>query len=158
MFIPYSEISNKSRIWIYQSNKKITINQKNEINNQLLDYCNNWNTHGQPVVSSFKIYDWFICLFALEDVDPISGCSIDSSVLLIKSIGHKYKLDFFNRENIIFFNEGVSTILPLSEFKLMIHPDIIVYNNMVQNKKEFKNKWMVKVKDTWLCRFLKNLK
>ena len=154
MFIPFSEISPQSKIWIYQADKKLTLNQKIELENKLINFCNDWTTHDKPVFSSFKIYDWFICLFALEDEYPISGCSIDKSVFLIQSIGDQYKIDFFNRENIIFLNKGVISILPLSEFKLIIKPDIIIYNNMLQNKADFENQWMMKVKDTWLSKFL----
>ena len=152
MFIPYSKISNNSKVWIYQSNKKIT--HLNELNQKLMIFCNNWETHGQPVISSFKLYDWFICLFADEDNGIVSGCSIDTSVSFIKSIGKKYGIDFFNHKNIIFLDEDVAKILPLSQFKSIIKDDIIIYNNTVKNKEEFEKKWKLAVKDSWLNRFV----
>jgi len=154
MFIPYSKISNKSKVWIYQSNKKI--NHLNELNQKLMTFCNNWETHGQPVTSSFKLYDWFICLFADETRASVSGCSIDTSVSFIKSIGKKYVIDFFNHKNIIFLDKEVATILPLSQFKSIIKDDIIIYNNTVKTKEEFETKWKLAVKDSWLNRFLIN--
>jgi hypothetical protein len=36
----------------------------------------------------------------------VSGCSTDSSVRFIKSLGEKYKVDFFNRTNLAFVVKG----------------------------------------------------
>ena len=149
MFIPYTEISDKSRLWIYQSNRKINSTERHEINNHLIDFCINWETHGKSVLGSFQIYDWFICLFVDEDSHVISGCSIDKSVTFIKSIGKKYQIDFFNRNNIIFIEGEVTKILPLSEFKFIMKPDFIIHNNMIQNKEDFQYKWKVHVKNSW---------
>ena len=128
----------ESIIWPTPNNRlSLRLEQINAINNRLRNFCNNWNTHGKPVSSSFKLYNWFICLFINEDKYATSGCSIDTSVSLIKSIGKQHEIDFFNRKNVLFLENKTTKILPLSEFKLIIKSDIIIYNNMVKNKFEF---------------------
>ena len=80
MYIPYSDINPNSRVWIYQSDRAFNTSEKTDIELQLTDLCNNWNTHGSPLHCSFQIHDWFICLFVDESGQDASGCSIDSSV------------------------------------------------------------------------------
>jgi hypothetical protein len=63
MFKPFNQISNNSRVWIYQSDRMFTSQEKSIIEKYLFDLCQNWNTHGKPVESSFLVKDWFICLF-----------------------------------------------------------------------------------------------
>tara|TARA_B100001250_G_C19492156_1_gene653589 strand:- start:62 stop:526 length:465 start_codon:yes stop_codon:yes gene_type:complete len=154
MLVPYSNLSPKSRVWIYQSERLIKSQEKKDIYKNLIDFCNNWTSHGNSLQCSFKIYDWFICIFVDIQSNP-SGCSIDKSVAFMKQISHRFKINFFNRQNIIFKKEEDVKILSLEEFKLIIDPDLIIYNNMVTTKEDFELKWQLPVKDTWLNIFLK---
>ena len=154
MYIPYSEISDQSRVWIYQSDKLISSSQRTYIEQQLMDLCNNWNAHGQPIKASFQIDDWFICLFADESHQQASGCSIDSSVKIITDIAQKYQIDFFNRLNIVFKNENQTKIIALTDFKKIISPKIKIYNNLVTTKKEMEEKWLIPVEESWLNKYL----
>ena len=49
MLIPYSNLSKQSRVWIYQSERKISTQEKKQINNELISFCNNWTSHGQTL-------------------------------------------------------------------------------------------------------------
>ena len=80
MLVPYKEIDDNSRVWIYQSDRIISNQERPVIENHLTNLCVNWNTHGEPVHSSYILNDWFICLFVDESKNNASGCSIDSSV------------------------------------------------------------------------------
>ena len=86
MYVPYNQISSDARVWIYQSDRAFNVAEKTNIESQLTDLCNNWNTHGTALHCSFQIHDWFICLFVDESKQGASGCSIDSSVAVIKKL------------------------------------------------------------------------
>ena len=66
MYVPYNQISSDARAWIYQSDRVFNTSEKKDIEIQLTDLCNNWNTHGTALHCSFHIHDWFICLFVDE--------------------------------------------------------------------------------------------
>ena len=149
MLISYSNLSMKSRVWIYQSERKISVQEKQQINEQLIHFCNNWTSQGKILQCSFKIYDWFICIFTNSESNP-SGCAIDKSVTCVKNFSNLLKINFFNRQNVIFRDKGETKILPLEQFKLIASPELIVYNNMVKTKEEFELNWRTQLKNTWL--------
>ena len=154
MLVPYSSMSPDSKVWIYQSDRKILNQELNLIRNRLQSFCDDWMSHGKPVKSSFKLSPWFICFFIDESVQQISGCSIDSSVTIIQAIQNEYDLNFFNRMNIVFIEEKKTKILSLVDFKKCIKPDIMIYNNMITVKKEFEENRLIPVKDSWLNQYI----
>jgi len=156
MFIPYSNVDKNARIWIYQSDRKLNFEELDDIKIQLTDLCEKWNAHGEPLACSFQLHEWFICLFVDETKFNASGCSIDSSVAVIKSIASKYNIDFFNRLNIAFTEDDETKVLPLNDFKSCISSEMIVYNNLVQTKGEFEKNWKITIKDSWLAKYLEN--
>lgn len=155
MLVPYNEIDGNSRVWVYQSDRIITNQEKPLIENHLINLCVNWNTHGEPVHSSFILNDWFICLLVDESKNNASGCSIDSSVATIKTIEQQFRIDFFNRLNIAYVDEEKTTkVLPLPKFKSEINENLMVFNNLVKTKMELENSWIIPIKDSWLSKYL----
>ena len=154
MLTLYSELPSHSKVFIYQSNKELNNKELSQIKNLLTDFSTNWQTHGKPVCNSFKLFNYFICFFVDESSYTTSGCSLDSMVGLIKSIGVKFNIDFFNRNNIAFIDNMQTKLLSINEFKDLIHLDMIVYNNLVKTKSEFESSWKSPVQDTWLSRYL----
>ena len=154
MLTLYSELPSHSKVFIYQSNKELNNKELSQIKNLLTDFSTNWQTHGKPVCNSFKLFNYFICFFVDESSYTTSGCSLDSMVGLIKSIGVKFNIDFFNRNNIAFIDNMQTKLLSINDFKDLIHLDMIVYNNLVKTKSEFESSWKSPVQDTWLSRYL----
>ncbi len=154
MLTLYSELPSHSKAFIYQSNKELNKKELSQIKNLLIDFSNNWQTHGKPVYNTFKLFNHFICFFVDESSYTTSGCSLDSMVGLIKSIGIKFNIDFFNRNNIAFIDNMQIKLLSINDFKDLIQPDIIVYNNLVKTKSEFESSWKSPVQETWLSRYL----
>ena len=67
MFIPYSEIANTSRVWVYQSNRKLSDKEVVFIQQKLLAFCNDWKAHQTHLISSYKVlYNRFIILLVDE--------------------------------------------------------------------------------------------
>ena len=154
MLTLYSELPSHSKVFIYQSDKELNNKELSQIKNLLTDFSTNWQTHGKPVCNSFKLFNYFICFFVDESSYTTSGCSLDSMVGLIKSIGVKFNIDFFNRNNIAFIDNMQTKLLSINEFKDLIHLDMIVYNNLVKTKSEFESSWKSPVQETWLSRYL----
>jgi hypothetical protein len=90
-----------------------------------------------------------------ETTSGVSGCSTDSSVRLIKKIEHNYNTELFNRQNLCFFNGENIIQIPLSKLNEaisnnQINLETIYFNNVVLSKKELEEKWIIKLKDSWL--------
>lgn len=147
--------SPQSKVWIYQSNRKFTDQETEEIRNILNRFVVQWAAHGSQLKAKAEVYHhYFIVLVVDEAMANASGCSIDSSVRTIKEIESKFGLDLFNRFNMAYkLDDGVH-VASKEDFETLISIkkiglDTIVFNNLVQTLAEFEQKWEVPLKDSW---------
>jgi hypothetical protein len=160
MFSPFSEISTSSRIWVYQSDRRITADNLPVINAFLEDYCHHWKAHGNPLKASFEIrFDHFIILAADESFNGTSGCSIDDSVRAIKQIESITGLNFFDRNLIAFRLDNEIELIPLTSLKEKFASGILngaslAFNNFVSTKKQLETEWLVSAGNSWLKRYI----
>jgi len=147
--------SPQSRVWIYQSDRKFTSTEESEILNKLAAFTNQWKAHGNELLAKAEIrYGFFIILTVDESQAGVTGCSIDSSVRLIKEIEQEYHVDLFNRFNIAYKVNGEVVVNSKEDFETLVNikqvtPETIVFNNMVQNQAELESKWEVPFQNSW---------
>ena len=155
MFVPYTEISILSRVWVYQSDRNLSDKEVLFIQQKLLTFCNNWTAHQVHLISSYKVlYNRFIIFFVDEQKQNATGCSIDSSVNFIKEIEAEFCIDLFNRTQIAFKQDGEIVTLSISEFEKIVQADTIVFNNLVNTKADFEEKWETLASKSWHAKFL----
>jgi hypothetical protein len=116
MFASFESLEDSARIWIYQSSRKFTETEKSTISTTLEAFTHSWVAHGNPLKTSFAIlYDQFIVLATDENFNEASGCSIDSSVRVIRQLDQQFSLDLFDRTKIGFLNGEQLEMIPLNE-------------------------------------------
>ena len=159
MYIPFNNLPDSARVWIYQSNREFNKEELNKINETLKEFNNTWNNHGEGLKSSFIVkYNQFIVLGIDENYHEASGCSIDSSVQVMKKIESEFDVELFDRMKTAFKVEENINIVSLADFQKYIkedkiNQDTIVFNNMVETVGDFKSKWEVSAKNSWHSRF-----
>ncbi len=147
--------SPQSKVWIYQSNRKLTPQETAEIQQKLDEFTSEWKAHGHQLKAKGEIFhDFFIVLTADQEASQSTGCSIDASVRLMKELEIKYNLDLFNRFNMAYKLDDEVHVVPKEDFETLItikkiNSDTIIYNNLVQTLAEFEQKWEVPMKDSW---------
>lgn len=162
MYIPFSQLPDHSRIWIYQANRRLTASEKQAAEAALKEFCEDWNAHQQPLKTSFSIeYDQFIVLATDEDYHLPSGCSIDSSVRALKELGSHLGVDFFDRTKVAFLDKDAVVVYPLSKLKGLFESgeltgSSITFNNLVPSAGDLKQGWKTTVEKTWLTKYLPN--
>jgi hypothetical protein len=150
------DFNQDSRVWMYQSNRLFTLSEALEIEALLNKFTAEWRSHGSEVNAYGNLFfGQFIVLMADEMTAGVSGCSTDSSVRFIKSIGEQFKVDLFNRTSLAFFIKDKIQVLPMNQLQYaadnqFITPDTLYFNNLVQTKSELENNWIIPVKDSWL--------
>jgi hypothetical protein len=146
-----------SKVWIYQSSRAFIEKEEREINEQLYQFYAQWVSHGAPVKGWAKLlYKQFIVMLADDASDPIGGCSTDSSVRVVKSLERQYDVNFFDRLMITFLRKEKAEMLPFNQVqyaldKGFIDENTLLFNNLVQNKGELLEKWLIPLKDSWLA-------
>ena len=152
-----ANFADNSRVWIYQSTRPFNEQQNAEIDEQLDQFVSQWHAHGAPVKGFGKLFfGRFIVLMADESQEPVSGCSTDSSVRIIKSIERQYDCNLFDRLSITFLKNGKPEVLPMNQIgyaleKGFITPETPLFNNLVATKKEMEQQWLQPLKDSWLA-------
>jgi hypothetical protein len=147
--------SPQSRIWIYQSDRKFSATEEGTILKKLEAFTNQWKAHGNELLAKAEIrYGFFIILTVDESQANVTGCSIDSSVRLIKEIEQEYGVDLFNRFNIAYKLNNEVIVNNKEDFETLVNikqitQDTIVFNNMVQTLAELETKWEVPFQNSW---------
>jgi hypothetical protein len=159
MYLPFENLPEESRIWIYQSNRKFTDEEMADIESDLHSFIDSWTAHGKSLEASYQLrYNRFIIIAVNSDVQAATGCSIDASVEFIQKLEKKYNVDLLDKMNVTFkLGEHVAH-KPLVEFKKMakekaVSANTIVFNNLVNNIAEYNESWEVPAQDSWHSRF-----
>lgn len=161
MYTPIEEMPDHSRIWIYQSNRKFSDEEVQEIEKILLDFTENWVAHATPLKASFEVkYNRFIILAVDQEVHSASGCSIDSSVKIIQELEQKYNVDLLDKMNVTYKTGEFIAFKTLIEFKQLVKTkavsaNTIVFNNLVNDLGEYREFWEVPASESWHSRFFK---
>jgi hypothetical protein len=156
-FLP-ENFSDESRVWIYQSSRLLSLAEALETEELINKFTAEWRSHGADVDAYGNLFfGQFVVLMADERQAGVSGCSTDSSVRFIKLLGERFGVDFFNRTNLAFVVKDKIQLLPMSQLtyaaqNFFIDGDTLYFNNLVQNKKELEDKWLIPIKDSWLAK------
>lgn len=159
MFLPFNQLPESARVWVYQSDRDLTSIEQESIAEELTIFCNGWSAHGAGLKSSFQVlHNRFIVIAVDEGYNMATGCSIDSSVNQIKSIERKYSLNFMDRTKVAFYIDDRLYIESLSAIKTKVNEGVIsadtkTFNNLVQTVGDFNSGWMVAASNSWLKRY-----
>ncbi|WP_162127748.1 ABC transporter ATPase [Flavobacterium phycosphaerae] len=159
MFVPFENLPEDSKIWIYQSNRKFSDDELAEIENDLKVFIENWSAHGTGLEASYLLkYSRFIILAVNQEVQQATGCSIDSSVAFIQDLEQKYQVDLLDKMNVTFKNGEHIAHKSLIDFKRMakekaVTANTIVFNNLVNTIEEFNENWEVPAGESLHSRF-----
>jgi len=159
MYIPFENLPEESRIWIYQSNRKFTDEEFADIEKAVHAFVDGWNAHGAGLEASYQLkYNRFIILAVNQEVHSASGCSIDDSVRFIQDLEQKYSVDLLDKMNVTFRNGEHIAHKPLADFKKMakekaVSENTIVFNNLVNTVGEWNDFWEVPAAESWHSRF-----
>ena len=157
------QFSENSRVWVYQSDKKLTDAQAEQIAQRLTSFTTVWTAHNNQLKAKAEIrYNRFLILIVDESQAGASGCSIDKSVNFMKGLEQEFGINLFDRFNLAYRNESDIVSLPRHAFEDQlkqgnINTGTIVFNNLVQNLTELNNKWEVPFKDSWHIQLFRDL-
>ncbi len=160
MFVPFDELPDSARIWIYQSNRPFTETELPTLKEELRQFIEEWTVHGANLNASFTLkYNRFIIIAVDEDYASTSGCSVDASVHFIQKLQEKYQVDLLDKMNVTFKQGDYIAYKELKDFKKMVKnravsPKTVVFNNLVNSKAEFQEYWEVPMEESWHKRFL----
>jgi hypothetical protein len=157
------QFSENSRVWVYQSDKKLSDSEVQQVQNELDSFATSWTAHNHQLKAKGEVkYNRFLILIVDESQAGASGCSIDKSVHFMQHIEEQFNIKLFDRFNLAYRDGSEVLSAPRHDFEAMlkqgsINTSTIVFNNMVQNLKELQTKWEVPFKDSWHIQLFRDL-
>ncbi|QOI96758.1 MAG: hypothetical protein HRU69_04290 [Flammeovirgaceae bacterium] len=160
MFIPFDQLPETARLWIYQAERQLSAQEIATISSRLHTFIEGWSTHGNPVQGSFKVlHNQFIVLAADELVQAPSGCSIDESTRLIRQLDEFFSLGLFNRMVLTFLQNETPHTVPVKELQSLLaenkwNADTLVFDITVNTMAGFRDRFIAPAGKTWLKKYL----
>ncbi|HSP11226.1 MAG TPA: hypothetical protein VLO29_01765 [Salegentibacter sp.] len=161
MLVPFENLPDSARVWVYQANRSFTQDELVEIKARLDEFLTQWTAHGAQLNAGYDIkYKRFITIGLDQEVNLASGCSIDTQVNFIQQLEKDYNVDLLDKMNVSYKQGEFVAHKTLTDFRKMaknkaVSPNTIVFNNLVNNKAEYLNDWEVPASESWHNRFLK---
>ena len=147
--------SENSRVWIYQADRNLAPQELTSIQNRLNTFTATWEAHGKVLKAAAEIkYNRFIIFMVDEAQASVTGCSIDKSVAVLKTIEQEFNLSLFDRMQIAYRDENGIQVCSKPAFETLIAKglvteDTVVFNNLAQTYGALKTAWEVPAKHSW---------
>lgn len=161
MLVPFAELPEDARIWIYQANRPFTEDEIAVVKEDLDTFLKQWTAHGAHLKAGYDLpYRRFIVIGLDQQQASASGCSIDASVRFIQDLEKKFEVELLDKMNVTFRQGEFIAYKPLKDFRKMasqrsVSKNTVVFNNLVTNKEEYENHWEVPASESWHARFIK---
>ena len=122
MYLPFDQLPDNSRIWVYVSPRRFTPSEQEWIQSRLKDFCDSWATHGKGMPTSFTILEEQLLVLAVDESQlGASGCSIDSSVRVLKDFERKFQINLVDQGKLTLRDQsGQVHVLPALGIKSRI--------------------------------------
>ena len=158
MYIPFNEISDHARVWVYQASRPLSEPELEGVHSYLAREMAAWAAHGEALQGSFDVRFSQVFVVAVdEQVNQASGCSIDASTRWFKELGATLEIDFFDRSCAVVRGESL-TLLPLMGLKKAVIDGILTADALViplqtADVATYRTSWLVPAAGTWLAKY-----
>jgi hypothetical protein len=162
MYLPFDQMPEYSRVWVYQADQKFSESDEKILRDRMKSFCEGWNTHGNLMPTSFEIVENQILILAVDESNlGASGCSIDSSVRTLRELEATLKINLTDQGKIsLKRSTGEVKVIPALGVKSRVISGEIdlqteVINPMIRVKSDLQNLWQP-VRNSWLNKYFPN--
>jgi len=152
MYIDIDKMRDESRVWVFQADRKLTMQELTSIKSMSQEFTQQWTAHNAQLLSSVAVYhNFFLVISVDEDSASASGCSIDAMTRFIKEVGSRFGINFFDRSKVVVErNQNVDII----EFDTAAElakddPSLLVFDNLIADIKELRTDWRKRFVESW---------
>lgn len=149
-----------ARLWVYKTARDLSHAEQNLVRDRGAAFTSTWAAHGSPLDAVVDVmHNRFVVLAVDEDQALASGCSIDKSVGFIKQLEHDLNLMLTDRMIVVFDGPSGITSCRLQDLPELLKEgvlsgDTMVYDDLVPTLGELRERFHVRLQDTWLARYL----
>jgi hypothetical protein len=155
-----SNLSPQSVVRFYLSKTKLDPTQEATIHERLQSFSACWDSHGQPLKSSFEIIHHHLIAVAVDASTHASGCSLDKLTHTMQAIEADLNIPLFDRQVVLYQNKnGQWDVVSIEGFKEKIsdhsiNAETLIYDLTIQTTAEYMQRGVVSVQKSWLKKYL----
>jgi hypothetical protein len=139
----------QSSVWVFASQRLITNDISNAIDNELKPFINQWNAHGTQLSAAYTILHHHFIIIAVDaNVEPASGCSIDKLTHTMQAISTSHQLELFDRLRFFYYENNAVQHCAWSQRQSAIkameneqNPTIFYFQNHINTIEQLNNQW-----------------
>jgi len=161
MFVNYDSLPDNAKVWIYPSSRKFYPKEIDTLHQQVQNFITNWKSDDINFKASYQLkYNRFIIFITDDPLSTLTNTDIDAQVQFIFQLQNEYHLELLDKMNVCFKQGEYVQYKELKDFKKLlknkaISAKTIVFDNLVNTKKELEDYWEVPITESWYQRFLK---
>ncbi|SEF69955.1 hypothetical protein [Algoriphagus boritolerans] len=162
MYLPFDQMPEYSRVWVYQADQKLSESDEKILRDRMKSFCEGWNTHGNLMSTSFELIESQILILAVDESKlGASGCSIDSLVRTLRELENTLNINLTDQGKIsLKRSTGELKVIPALGLKSRISAGEIdleteVINPLIRTKADLQNLWQP-VRNSWLNKYFPN--
>ena len=159
MYVPIDQMTDKSRVWIFQAERKLSEAESAVVEDEVKRFVDSWKAHGADLIASYSLEkNQFLVISVNEESQAATGCSIDASVHVIAALEQKLGLSLRNNDKVAFMVGEEIQLHPFLALKKLVSEgslskETTVFDNTVQEMGQFREKWENQAINTWLSRY-----
>lgn len=152
-------LPDRARVWVFQSDRFITEDEKQALENNGRQFAAQWKAHGKQLTAEFEVlHDLFVVMAIDEEVEGASGCSIDTFMRFVQEAQNQLNLNLTNRLCFAYTQAGKVHLSSPADVKKQIengtfHKETLVFDNLVKNLGELRNNWTKPAQALWLKQY-----
>ena len=149
-----------ARAWVYKAARDLGQAEQRLIRERGAAFTSTWAAHGAPLDACVDVlHDRFVVVAVDEVQAQASGCSIDKSVGFIKQLEQDLNLMLTDRMVVVVEREGRVQSVRLQELpgllaEGLVTLDTIVFDDLVATVGDLRERFRVRLADSWMKRFL----
>ena len=137
MLVDFNTIDERSRIWIYGAEEKLTNEQEGYILKSISDHLKNWEAHKVPLTAAVTILENHFIIVALdESKNGASGCSIDTLQNKIQELEKELSVSLLNRLNVFCRINDEIQCVPSFQLDGIAKANTLFYDLTIQKKSD----------------------
>jgi hypothetical protein len=159
--VEFSDLSEDARLWVFPSSRKFYPQEISGLKEQLKSFLENWKNGDKDLTAAFDLrYDRFI-LIGVDPTDTqLEIATHDALISFIQKLESSYDALLLDKINVCYKQGAFIQYKDLIDFKQLIKnrgvsSKTVVFDNMIQVKKDLEYDWEINIMDSWLGRFFK---
>lgn len=161
MFIPFEELPEDAKVWIYIADKQLNDEECNALIEKIEPFLGRWKSEGKEFKSGYRFLEnQILVVGGTASGFAISGCAMDALLKTVKKWEESIGVDFTTIPKFCYRNDGKIKTGNMAFFKKAVEEgevlaDTIVLDNTIQNLSDYKEKFEVPASKCWHKRLLK---